>query len=872
MTRAAPALLRRVWLGFWLTLAVLVLLVGLAQTGLAQSGLAQSGGPAVDATGAIVPTQRAPVPGSGAVTGGGVAGGVAGGAPSVAGPPDYNAWEAMAVRAEAATANPDSTGVSLEYLRSQLVDWRAALLSAQTANAARIATLRTQIAALGPVPAEGAVEAEEIAARRSELTEQLVRLQAPGIAAEEAYRRADGLIREIDRVVRERQASELLRLWPAPINPANWPAGLGALTTLAVTLWDETAARWADPDARRELADNLPLIALSLAFAIAVLSRGRRWIDLQVGRLLGRATARGAHLWSFLASLGLVVVPMLGMFALAKAVQLTAMPGPVGLVIAEALPGIAFPLFAAIWLGGRVFPIASPSALLGSERRAEGRILTSSFGALVSVDALRRVAFGPVTLSETAVSVLIFPILVVAGSLLFRIGQVMLRQAVAEAQTESRSYRDRMVGFLGRAAMIVGVAGPFLAAVGYVQAAQAMVFPAAISLWLIGLLLVVQRLIGDVHALVMREAEPDHDGLVPVLAGFAVTLATLPLFALIWGARWADLTEMWTRFREGFMLGETQVSPTDFLLFAVIFGIGYGITRVLQGALKASVLPRTRLDQGGQNAIVSGLGYVGIFVAALVAINSTGIDLSGLAIVAGALSVGIGFGLQNIVSNFVSGIILLIERPIGEGDWIEVGGVQGIVKSISVRSTRIQTFDRSDVIVPNTDLVAGRVTNWTRYNLTGRLIVPVTVPFTSDSRKVERLLREIAEAQPMAILNPAPLVALMGFTTEAMQFEIRVILRDVNFSLAVRTEINHQISERFAAEGILFSNAHRDFLIRQADTAAGLALGEAELRAHERAVAALLGPVPQDADEFPDPLRPGEGLDETDAIPEVPRG
>jgi small-conductance mechanosensitive channel len=731
--------------------------------------------------------------------------------------PDYESWDAAARRAEAAVETAQASDAALEQLRGQLAERREEFRAAQQTNSAAIAAVTAQIAALGPKPAEGE-EPPETARQRAELNTRLNDLKAPVQRAEVAYSRADALIQQIDRIMRERQATELLEISPSPINPVNWPPAVEALVQYVYRTGLDVQENWQKDTRRAVYQRNLPVSVGLLLLAVVLVLRGRHWVELLVTTI--QKPSRTAERWlaGFVMSLGQIVLPVVGLILLTLAATLTGLLGTRGDVLMQSIPAGGFAFFAARWLGGRMFPRddqGEPLLALSPAQRIEGRFHASLLGFVLLLNAPLEAMAGQAEWSPVIVNVLTFPLMVVAAVSMVRLGRLLMRHSRAgTGEGAEPDFRTRIVALLSRAIIIVPVVGIALASVGYFNAGRALVFPPVATLMLLGLLVVLQKLVQEIYVLFSRNREGVNEALTPVLAGFVLAMASLPLFALIWGARMTDLSEIWDRFTAGFSVGETRISPTDFMTFILVFGLCYLATRLLQSALRSQVLPKTRLDPGGQNAVTAGVGYIGIFAAGLIAVTSAGVDLSALAFVAGALSLGIGFGLQNIVQNFVSGIILLIERPIAIGDWIEVNGQMGYVRDISVRSTRIETFDRTDVIVPNADFVSGTVTNWTRGNLVGRIIVPVGVAYGSDTRQVEQILREVAEAQPMVLLNPAPFVLFKGFGADSVDFEVRAILRDVTSILAVQTEMNHQIYERFNAAGIQIPFAQRDIWLR----------------------------------------------------------
>jgi len=731
----------------------------------------------------------------------------------------YQAWLSVAARAETVIDEARASNAALENLRAEIVGYREFFTRIRSQNADRINTLNSQIGALGAEPESG-IEPEDIAKLRTQLTAQLDDLRVPRVVAEEAHNRANGLIGEVDRIIRTRETTRILARGPSPLNPAYWPVAWDDFADAANALYNETARNWQSEAIHAKIAQELPVILVLTAVGLFLLVLGRRLAE-RLGEFLRRLGGAGTGVWGFVVSLARIVLPYVGTILLVTAATVSGVLGVRGALIAEAIPNWALILLVFSWLSDQLYAGYRETNLLPSPKKRRGemivyvKLLAVTFVLQDAVNLYDKIE----NITDASRAVMAFPVILSAALLLFRLQRVGLserRTADEDDQPRRRSAGVyRIISGIRRGALLLALISPVLAALGYGAAAEAIVYPVILSLAIISIILVLQRFFGDLYAWIWGDGEvAARDTLFSVLVGFALILAAVPMLAMAWGARLADITELWSKFLDGFQVGEAHISPTGFVTFALIFVAGYSVTKLLQSGLRTNLLPKTRIDPGGQNAIVAFTGYLGIFLAAMVAVSTAGLDLSSVAIVAGALSVGIGFGLQTIVSNFVSGIILLIERPITKGDWIEVGGFAGYVRDISVRSTRIETFDRADVIVPNSDLIAGTVTNYTRGKTVGRVIVPVGVGYGTDTRVVEKILLEIANGHPMVLANPAPNVVFQGFGADALDFEIRAILRDVNWVLSVKSDMNHEIAKRFTEAGIEIPFAQRDIWLR----------------------------------------------------------
>jgi len=306
------------------------------------------------------------------------------------------------------------------------------------------------------------------------------------------------------------------------------------------------------------------------------------------------------------------------------------------------------------------------------------------------------------------------------------------------------------------------------------------------------------------------------NGRVAQILGLLIAIAAALVVWVVWFGGGPTVEAWWNSgvLRVDITLVETLALRA--LAAAVMFGLILYGTRLLQSLLRRSLLTAGRIDQGIAYSIDKAIGYAGLGFAVLYAASVAGLDLTGLTVVAGALSVCIGFGLQTVISNFVCGLIVLIERPIKLGDWVVVKDSEGIVKRISVRSTEVATFNGASVLIPNSEFITGTVLNWTHGDPGGRVEVKVRVSQSAEPRIVLQALQRAAARTPGILAAPEPDVSFDNFGPEALEFSTGVRVANVNTGGSVRTNLRVAILEEFRRAGIELALPQRQVLVRSA--------------------------------------------------------
>lgn len=263
-----------------------------------------------------------------------------------------------------------------------------------------------------------------------------------------------------------------------------------------------------------------------------------------------------------------------------------------------------------------------------------------------------------------------------------------------------------------------------------------------------------------------------------------------------------------------FQVNQTWITPSSLILFTLMILFFYTFSRLLQRIVVRNILSRFQLDQGTQYNMLRASHYLIMIVGLVVAFQFVGIDLSGLAVIFGLLSVGIGFGLQNVASNFVSGLILLFERPIKIGDRITVGDVEGNITAINMRSTTVRTLNNITIIVPNSEFISSQVINWSHGDPKIRLDVEVGVSYNSDLETVITSLEKVAQESQDVLKEPKPEVIFSNFGDSSWNMQLRIWLENPYEYQRIRSRINCAIVKKFRENRVEIPYPQRDLHLR----------------------------------------------------------
>lgn len=760
-------------------------------------------------------------------------------------------WQQTASEAEALLSLPNDrrdivSADRWDELRLQLTVQREQALTLIDRGTLKGRIARAQLAELGDIIVKGQPEPDWIKQRRSALTGGLAEEEAPMIAAVDVKARATVLIHDIDKVLKAKRRALLLEHRYPVLSPVTW-----MLATREIRAGSLRAPVSSTSPSESSTLAGVPLV-YRLAVAAAIGS-GALWLAFLARNRLRRAIDRRANGRSPRVVLGLaflrdlldIVIPLAALALLLALIRWLAgdLPFPAALSEQIILAGVTVTF--AHWLATNlVAPSFAASRLMYFPDDANAtaiRLITMIGMALAANQLLEFLETQPGNPPALG-AILSFVVVAITSALLWRLAGILKQGRGAKSLAmDAGNGTGNIVDIIHPAAKLmvaVAIFGPIAALAGYALLSRYLLMSTVMSLATISTALFLYRSLSEAGALFFERpgvSESRYFQLLPLVFGFSLFVFTLPLVALMWGVSVEAIVDAVIALKNGVAVGQIRISFGNVMTIALVFLLGYALTRWLQRILHYAVLDRLNVEPGARAAILTTFGYVGLTLAALVAITAAGLDLSSLAFIAGALSVGVGFGLQSVVANFVSGIILLIERPIKVGDWIEVGGFSGHVRRIAFRSTHIETFDKHEVIVPNSELVSGSVTNLTYGNSLGRIILPVSIAYNSDVALARKTLLDAAAKDQRILVKPAPNIILDGLGESGINLNVMCFVQNVNERLTVRSDLYFAILEAFEEAGISIPFPQQEVWIRSGS--------EVPARRHEATPVQLGGDV-----------------------------
>ena len=703
---------------------------------------------------------------------------------------------------------------ALADLASQLAPLRDQLAKEIAALEPRLAQVDTRLKQLGDAPAANAPpEDPALAAERTRLTAERGELDTDLKQARLLALRAQ---QDDERVSQRRRAlvTNLLLARPAALlDPTFWRDTASAVVDEISAVGDVTRAAWT---LARNKVGIIGLVAAAIVvtgFAIAVLLLTRGWRRRLVARPVETRFARALAGVIELAGIALIApaVVIAAVLAFESLGVVTSPIASIGYGVAVAVAVARFGRGAALALFAPDTPERRLTGFEDDESRAFADHLTWAARLLalaVAINAVNRATTAPLTLTIATAALMSLAVAGVALHLL-----AVFPHHGDEKDGRVRLPGLRMVLWLVVITVLIALGAGYIWLAGFVATRFVALLAVLCALYVVLVLvdtLFTEVLTGGTAAgrslaatfgVTPRGLELVGTLLSAVLR-VVIVLVTLPPVLGPWGLFATDLFDFVQQITSGFRIAGITISLTAIATALVWLVAGVLVARGTQRWLETRFMPRTGIDTGLQHSVATLVGWTLLIGAVAIALSHVGIDAQQIALIAGALSVGIGFGLQSVVSNFVSGIILLAERPIRVGDWVVVKNEEGIVRRISVRATEIETFDRASVIIPNSEFITGAVKNLTHTDAMGRITIKVRASYDSDIDTVRDALIACACDHPQVLQTPPPRVYLMTFGDIAIELELRCIVANVNYGLTVKSDLQMAVLQKFRAAGI----------------------------------------------------------------------